>query len=232
MISLPPVGALRPFALGLLVFATSLHATTTAAGRVENLNKDLSYVRPAPDHADSLALLKPLSGPAVLDLRYFSSDKYSADWLAAIKAFATPTHVCFVLVSPETSSVILIGLTAGVPDCITLGRSSPALQVDIAIDTPAETDRRAWNAIVHDTALDQLITATLDKPRYDEAVLAKEHAAELTDADADSADTSKIPATDTPPKEPPAPAKPKPLIDAVLKRAVQIDCGLLALRKL
>ncbi len=222
--------------LGLLSFVAELHAATTPAGRVEDLGQSLTYVRPASGSTESLSLLKSVSGPAVLDLRYFSSEEHAANWLAAIKAFATPKRVCFVLVSPETSPVLLIGLAVGVPDCITLGRASPSLEVDIAIDTPAETDRKAWDAIVHDTALDKLITAPLDKPRYDESVLAKEHAAELNDdnstATDDVADAPNAPATDTPKKDLAAPAKSKPLIDAVLQRAVQIDRGLLALRKL
>ena len=220
--------------LGLLSFVAELHAATTPSGRVEDLGQSLTYVRPASGSAESLSLLKSVSGPAVLDLRYFSSEEHAANWLAAIKGFATPKRVCFVLVSPETSPVLLIGLAVGVPDCITLGRASPSVQVDVAIDTSAETDRKAWDAIVHDTALDKLITAPLDKPRYDESVLAKEHAAELNDDNAtdDAADAPNAPATDTPKKDLAAPAKTKPLIDAVLQRAMQIDRGLLALRKL
>jgi len=218
--------------LGLLSFAADLHAATALAGRTEDLGQGLTYVRPASGNAESLALLKAVTaGPAVLDLRYFSAGEHAADWLAAIKAFATPQHVCLVLVSPETSSALLAGLTASAPDCITIGRTSPALNITIAVDTSADIDRKAWDTIGKGGDLEKLITAPLDKPRYDEAVLAREHAADLNGDDSDAKDDT-APDAAKKPDDPKIPAKPKPLIDAVLQRAVQIDRGLLALRKI
>ncbi|MFA6286350.1 MAG: hypothetical protein WC661_03130 [Opitutaceae bacterium] len=218
--------------LGLFVLAADLRAATTPAGRTEDLGQGLTYVRPANNNAESLALLKAVTaGPAVLDLRYFSAGENAAGWIAAIKSFATPKRICLVLVSPETTPELLSGLAPGAPGCVMIGRTSPALNVAISVDTPADTDRKAWDAIVQGAVLEKLITATLDKPRYDEAVLAKEHAADINGDDSEPKDAA---APDSPKKtdDPKAPAKPKPLVDAVLQRAVQIDRGLLALRRL
>ncbi len=223
--------------LGLLALAADLRAAITPAGRTEDLGQGLTYVLPAAGNAESLTLLKNVAaGPAVLDLRYFSAGEHAADWLATIKAFTTPKHVCFILVSPETTPALLAGLANGSPNFVTLGRTSPAFNVTISVETPSDTDRKAWDAIVKGADLDKLISATLDKPRYDEAVLAKEHAAELSGEDPPSPDDSSTKDDATPdaakkdaPKDA---AKPKPLLDAVLQRAVQIDRGLLALRKI
>ncbi len=217
--------------LGLLALIADLRAATTPAGRTDDLGQGLTYVLPDADNAQSLALLKNVTaGPAVLDLRYFSAREHAADWLAAIKTFATPKHTCFILVSPETAPALLAGLATGMPDCVTIGRTSPALNVTISVETSSDTDRKAWDAIGKGTDLEKLITATLEKNRYDEAVLAKEHAADVNGDDSSTKDD----ATPDDPKKPDAktPAKPKPLIDAVLQRAVQIDRGLLALRKI
>lgn len=217
--------------LALLGSFAGLHAATTPAGRTEDLGKGLTYVRPATAGSESLAPLKAATGPVVLDLRYFSAGEHAPGWLAAIKAFATPKRVCLVLVSPESDPALLAGLATGLPSCVMIGRTSPALDIPISVDTSAETDRKAWDAIGSGTALEKLLTATLEKNRYDEAVLAKEHAAEVNgdDPTADAKDGSD---PDAPKKETKAPVKPKPLIDAVLLRAVQIDRGLLALRKI
>ena len=222
--------------LGLLSLAPGLHAATTPAGRTEDLGQGLTYVLPATDKAGGLALFKTVSsGPAVLDLRYFSSDARARDWIEAIKTFSSPQHVCFVLVSPEISPDLAAGLSEGIRDCVTIGRISPSLKTDIAVSTTAENDRKAWEFIRQGADLGKLITAVLDKPRYDEAVLAKEHAAEVNGTDSapsgDAADTDDASA-DTPKKEVKTPPPPRPLVDAVLQRAVQIDRGLVALRKL
>jgi len=224
--------------LGLLALAADLHAATTSAGRTEDLGQGLTYVLPTAGNAESLTLLKNVAaGPAVLDLRYFPAGEHAADWLAAIKAFTTPKRICFILVSPETTPALLAGLANVSPDCITLGRTSPSLNVTISVETPADTDRKAWDAIGKGASLEKLISATLDKPRYDESVLAKEHAAELNGEDPPSPDDASTKDDDATPDAAKkdaakAPAKPKPLIDAVLQRAVQIDRGLLALRKI
>ena len=63
-----------------------------------------------------------------------------------------------------------------------------------------------------------LLSDAPDKVRNDEARLDKDH---LSDADEPPTDTDR-----------PADRKPRQLIDAVLQRAVQLDRGLLALKRL
>ena len=222
------------FALGLLSLAASLHAAITPAGRTDDLGQGLAYLRPATaGKSDGPSLLKTLATrSAVLDLRYFSSGENADAWLAAIKAFVAPRRLCLVLVSPETSSALLTGLSGELPGCITIGRVSPALGADIPVDTPAATDRRAWDAIGRGTALVGLITENADKPSYDEAVLAKEHAADVNGDPAPADDDTAPPAPAAKAKDAKKPATPAPLIDTVLERAVQIHRGLLALRRL
>ena len=221
-------------ALGLLSLVASLYAATTPADRTHDLGQGLAYLRPATtEKSDTLSLLKtPATGSVVLDLRYFSSGENADAWLAAIKAFAAPKRICIVLVSPETSPALLSGLVGGLPGCITVGRNSPALGVNISVDTTAETDHQAWESIGQGKELAKLLTENADKPRYDEAVLAKEYADEVNGnapPSADGADASS-PAVKTKPTKGLIP--PAPLIDAVLQRAVHIHRGLLALRKL
>ncbi|MBW8782042.1 MAG: hypothetical protein JF599_09165 [Verrucomicrobia bacterium] len=224
---------LRAFAiaLGLLSFGASFGGAATPSAHTEDLGQDLAYLRPD-IRTDDAILLKAVAAKAVvLDLRYVSSGENAAGWLAAIKEFTATGRVCLVLVSPETASALIGGLSVPPPGCITVGRASPALGAIIPVDTPADADRRAWEAIGKGVPLAKLITENVDKPRYDEAVLAKEHAAGLDGeaAPAEDPDLPPAPAKTGDPKTPPSPA---PLIDAVLERAVQIQRGLLALKKL
>ena len=220
------------FTLGLLSFVASIHAATTSNLRTDDLGQGLTYLRPATDgKMDGVIPLKTIStGSVVIDLRYFSSDENADAWLAAIQTFTAPRRLCMVLISPETSPALLAGLSSELPGCITVGRTSPALGANILVETSAATDRKVWDAIGQGTSLAKLITENADKPRYDEAVLAKEYAANEDPAPADDDTGTPAPATKT--KEPKKPTAPAPLIDTVLKRAVQIHRGLLALRRL
>ena len=215
--------------LGLLELVTGLHAATIPDGRIDDLGQGLTYLRPATDgKANDVTLLKTLAtGSVVLDLRYFSSGENAGAWLAAIKDFAASRRLCLVLVSPETSPALLAGLSGELPGCITIGRTSPALGANIPVKTSAATDRQAWKAIGQGASLAKLITENADKSRYDEAVLAKEHAADVNGDPAPDDDGTAAKAKDAK-----KPAGPAPLIDTVLERAVQIHRGLLALRRL
>jgi hypothetical protein len=223
----------RAFALilGLLSVGASFGGAAPASGRIEDLGQGLVYLRPDA-HADDMALLKTLAAKsAVLDLRAVSSCENAAGWLAAVKDFTVTGHFCLVLLSPETAPALISGFSAPLPGCITVGRAAPALGAGILVETPAAADRQACEAIGKGEPLAKLITENADKPRYDEAVLAKEHAAGLDGEAAPSDDPETFPA---PAKtgDVKTPAAPAPLIDAVLERAVQIHRGLLALKKL
>lgn len=172
-------------------------------------------------------------GPIILDLRYFTDSKFADSWLDGISAIGKPGQPVLLLVSPETSRVILAALAPGVRDCITIGRAAPGFHTDIVVDVTAENDHAAWLVTGRRNvdALQKLITPVIDKPRNDEAALAKEHAADL--AGTDNSDSSADDSTTDAPNAKASTSNPKsaPLIDAVLLRAVQINRGLLALKK-
>ncbi len=84
-----------------------------------------------------------------------------------------------------------------------------------------ETERRAYDALERGAALASLVVARDDKPRNDEATLAKARQAD----DSDDDDAPK-------PEEKPKPLLPPQVIDPVLQRAVQLDRSLLALKRL
>ncbi len=78
-----------------------------------------------------------------------------------------------------------------------------------------EDDKRAYDALESGASVESLLSDYPDKPRIDEAYLEKEH---LSDSDAPDLPTDK-------------PPPPKPLVDALLQRAVQLHRGLVALKR-
>lgn len=196
------------FLFALLVFVTaSLRATSLAP--------DLSYIRAGTDIAAASKLLE--TGSAVIDLRY-AGDEAAASLLAALRsAPVNPPRILLVLVSPETSPAVRTRLT-GLSRCLTVGRVTPDLKTDIVVSTPADADRRAFDAIVGGTPPEKLIAENADKPRFDETALVYEHVNGV--------------AAEPPVKEPTETDKTeKPPFDAVLQRAVHIHRGLVALKK-
>lgn len=200
--------------LGLLlvivgVFASGLRAVELIPG--------LAYLRPGTERVAQ-------TGSAVVDLRYTTDDDAAASLLAALEPGKTNTHrVVLVLVSPETSPGLRNQLAA-LPRCLTIGRVATDFQTDITVTTPAEADRRAFDALEAGTAPGKLIVENTDKTRYDETALIRDY----TSGPA----LSKAPelASDAP-KEPAKPAEP-PVVDAVLQTATHIYRGLTVLKKL
>jgi hypothetical protein len=96
---------------------------------------------------------------------------------------------------------------------------------DIAVKITAAEERRAYDALESGAKLESLLTDNPDKPRNDEARLAKEHLPDSAPDDAVDDDPSL-------PAEKKAPAKTAPPIDGVLQRAVHVHRGLLALKKI
>jgi hypothetical protein len=79
-----------------------------------------------------------------------------------------------------------------------------------------EDDRRAYDALEKGADVQSLLSDYPAKPRIDEAYLEKEH---IADSDSPEIPTDK-----------PLPAR--PLVDAMLQRAVQLHRGLLALKRI
>ena len=103
---------------------------------------------------------------------------------------------------------------------VIIGASAPGFSPDISLPITPADDQRAYDAVERGIPASSLLDDAPDKPRNDEARLAREHLADgqLGDGSADAA------AADA--------HKPRPLIDPVLLRAVQLHRGLIALRRL
>jgi hypothetical protein len=78
-----------------------------------------------------------------------------------------------------------------------------------------EDDRKAYDALEKGADVRSLLSDYPDKPRIDEAYLEKEH---IADSEAPEVPTDK-------------PLPPRPTVDALLQRAVQLHRGLLALKR-
>jgi hypothetical protein len=206
--------------LGLLL---ALSGLIVGGLRAAELAPGLVYMRPG-------IKATPVTGSAVLDLRYVTDEVSAAPLLTAVEpGKANDRRIILVLVSPETPAGLRRQLIA-IPRCLTLGRAAPELKTDIVVTTSAEADRRAFDALAAGTAPEKLLVENADKMRYDEASLVREHggATESVD-DADKAPTPESPT----PATPTTPATPEvPVVDSVLQRAVQIHRGLTVLKKL
>jgi hypothetical protein len=206
--------------LGLLL---ALSGLIVGGLRAAELAPGLTYMRPG-------IKATPVTGSAVIDLRYVTDEASAAPLLTAVEpGKANDRRIILVLVSPETPAGLRRQLIA-IPRCLTLGHAAPELKTDIVVTTSAEADRRAFDALAAGTAPEKLLIENADKMRYDEASLVREHSGATESVeDADKAPTPESPNAATPT----TPATPEvPVVDAVLQRAVQIHRGLTVLKKL
>jgi antitoxin (DNA-binding transcriptional repressor) of toxin-antitoxin stability system len=164
----------------------------------------------------------------VLDLRYATGDSQTAGALDAwLKFHATPRTPVFVLANSGTSAALLVPLATrdSAAGILLLGPEAPGFFPDIAVKTTADEERRAYDALESGAKLESLLTDNPDKPRNDEARLAKDHVPDPGPDDTVDDDPAA-------PAEKKPPAKITPPIDAVLQRAVHVHRGLLALKKI
>jgi hypothetical protein len=212
------------FSLLALAFVLSV---ARAAPIATDLGLGLAYHRVHALPAD-LPSAQTLQGqPCVLDLRYTTGDTAAATALAAwLKFHATARTPVFVLANAGTASALLNVLVKrdAFAGLIVLGAPAPGFTPDLAI--AAANERTAYDAAETGTPLDQLVTTPVDKPRNDEAKLARERQAETPTPPAEAEVPSPTPVTAA------KPAAPPPLIDLVLQRAVQLHRTLLALKKI
>ena len=123
----------------------------------------------------------------------------------------------FVLENSATSPALLADFPgAGSASVIILAPSSAKLAPDFGVQVSADADRRAYDAVEKGAPIASLLKDNPEKPRLDEAYLEKEHLAD----------------TEVPDIESDKPSPPSPLVDAVLQRALQLQRGLLALKKI
>jgi hypothetical protein len=191
-----------------------LACEAAASTLVRDLGQGLSFYRVHALPADLPSTGSAHPTPCVLDLRFATSDEDGASALKAwIRFNASPQTPVFVLENSGTSAALLASLARGVPGVIVLAPESAKLGTDITVQVAPEVDRRAYDALEKGASADSLLTDYPDKPRADEAFLEKEH----------------IPDSESPD---PAADKPRPLVDVMLQRAVQLHRGLHALKRL
>ena len=217
-----------------LFFFLFLSGFVSAAPLDRNLGHDLAYHRirelPADLPTDAIR-----SQPCVVDLRYVrptpeTVQDASLALAAWVKSHATTHTPVFILANATTSRVLLLRLAGRDPvgNVVVIGAAAPGFEPDIALKLSPEADRRAYDALEADTPIDSLVVETTNKPRNDEAQLAKERQPDAGSPDPVEAGPASAPA---PADDKSAKSKPSS-IDAVLQRAVQLHRTLIALKKL
>ena len=212
-----------PFSARFLVF-TLLASTAQAAPPSRDLGQGLAYHRIHQLPADLPTAEFARRQPCVLDLRYVHAATNDAAALEAWVKFRATTHTpIIILANTDTDAALLTPFSgrhapAGV---IVIGGAAPGFAPDIALKISRDDERRAYDALEAGADLAALLNDSPDKLRNDEARLAKDHAADSPSPDDDSA-VAKSASPDGAPR----------MIDAALKRAVQLHRTLVALKKL
>ncbi len=196
-----------------------------AAPLERDLGRGLLFFRVHELPADLPAANAVGNHPVVLDLRYVPGSARDGQALFSwLKLHASLRHPVFLLANPETGGDLLDPLNSpnAVIGLIILGPAAHDFQPDIALSVPPAIERRAYDALEKGATVASLTEDNPVKSRQDEAVLEKEH---LPD--------SALPDLEEDADQPAArPNAPRPLIDAVLRRAIQLDRTLLALRRI
>ncbi len=191
-------------------------AAEPANGLTRDLGRGLVYHRVRHLPADLPSADAARKRPTVLDVRYVRGDAAAGAALVAwLKFYATFHTPVFVLANTETSTPILRALASRGPlgSILVIGAPARDFAPDIAIQTTADAERQAYDAVGAGTDPNTLIVENADKVRNDEASL--------------SHDSSTEPQAD-PAKE----HAPAPPLDAALQRAVHLHRTLVALRKI
>ena len=223
----PTPSRLPPAPSFSFVFLLLFLSVTRAAPFTRDAGEGLTYHRVTALPADLPTAESSRTQPAILDLRYVSGDTAAATALHAWLKFHAATRApVFLLVNADTAPALLAPFADPRPaGLLLIGPAASALTPDLVIKTTAADERRAYDALAAGTPLSTLLLDAPDKPRIDEASLARDRVPDSTplsddDTDADfSAPTAK-------------PKSPAPLVDAALQRAVHLHRALKALKKL
>jgi hypothetical protein len=212
-----------------LALAFVLTARATWAAAPADLGQGLLYCRVHALPADLPAASTGKSA-LVLDLRYTLTDDTGATAFSAWLGFRTAVHPVFILVNAGTGPALLHALAARpLPSgVVALGPPLSDFTPDVPLKISPDTERRAYDAFDHGTAIESLLVEKIDKPRYDEASMVKDHVSDSEPPAPD--DEEDAPAKPDSSKDKPAP--PPQLIDLALQRAVQLHRALLALHKI
>jgi hypothetical protein len=217
-----------PLSFLLLVLLLVAPRGVVAAPLERDLGRGLTYLRVAQLPADLPTKAAEPHKAFVLDLRFVSADsaagKAFEGWL---KFHASAKSPLTILINTETSPLLLrVFLSSPLPPgVVTIGPASSEFKADVPVEVSPPADRLAYDALVNGTPIEDLISHKLDKPRRDEAELARQHNNGSTDEEVE--EPSPKPAA-----TPAQPAVVAPVTDLVLVRAVQLHRALLALRRL
>ena len=209
-----------------LFLAALLAASALGAPQTRDLGLGLYYYRVHNLPGDLPPDASPGGKACVLDLRYVGGGDAAGRSLEAwVEGHCGPRSPVLLLANARTSRALLAGLGPmdSIPGLVILGPAAPGFHADMEVSVTPETERRAYTAFENGTPLDSLLAERVDKPRDDEAMLAREHLSDSALGD----DNNLSPAD-----QPTRPKPPPQLIDAVLQRAVQLHRALLALKRL
>lgn len=189
-----------------------------AAPLQRELGERLLYHRAVNLPADLPPEPKGRKQPIVLDLRYAQGDEAAAIATQAwLKFYASARTPVFVLANADTSGDLRRVLAAlrRAPGILTIGRATRTFEPDVTVQTSADAERKAYDALVAGAPVAALVIDHPEKVRNDEASLSRDR---LAEAAADAVEDAK--------------SQPPPPIDVALQRAVHLHRALVALRKI
>ena len=221
---------MRRLAALLLLALVAAAAPAAPARRLDrDLGQGLAYARIRSVPAD-LPPAPTKLGAIVLDLRYAGADVSGPGALGSwLQVRATRHTPVFVLVNADTAPALLdyLANSPSLPGLVTLGPDIDHYEPDVPLSVDPAAERAAYDALDRGATLASLLTDQPDKPRHDEAVIAREHSTPTTGVD----DNDSLPGDDEEDAAA-APPAPPPLIDGTLQRAVHLHRALLALKRL
>ncbi len=218
--------------LSVFGFLSSVSAPAT---QLTDLGQGLAYLRVQSlgESEKDLRSAASTTGALVLDLRYCTANNDSVDALRAALASHAANAPVLILVSPSTPPAVADAIAKSPVRVLTLGIAGSVPGPTIVVNTDAETDRRAYDALKAGTSVETLISGKIEKERFDEATLVQEFKDGNHDAEPpptpDPTAAKPAEATDKPPT--PAVSPVVRLVDRVLQCAVYLHRTLLALRR-
>ncbi|HRE80222.1 MAG TPA: hypothetical protein PLN52_04200 [Opitutaceae bacterium] len=217
--------------IGLCLLTVS--AGVSAAVEVKDLGDGLSYLR-VRSLDKTLPAALPTSATAI-DLR--GTIEATPEALATLRDWLAQTAqrpLRLFLVDSTTRPEILEALERRQRYGVTLAAASPALTTDIAVNTPLSADQQAREALDHGKPIKDVLAPRVEKRRYDEAAMVRDHASgvPVPDSPPDLSDATPTETAPTATTEPTPPSKTPVIFDAVLQRAIHFHRALAGLKKL
>lgn len=221
--------AARPSASVAPKEAVPAPAKDTAPADPADLGRGLRFLQLAAGTSDS-AFAAALAAPAlVLDLRLAPAEPAVDARLHDLLARATAARPLFILLGRETPDTLRVAIPAAAPGLLTLAAKGSNIAAGVLITVDPTRDRAAAEALATGKPPRELVEERIEKARYDEARLARDHA----NGHREREEAEPAPAADpaAKPEGKAATAEP-PLQDLLLQRAVFIHRGLLALGRI